>query len=82
MLAQGWAGVYEFSLLRLEWEVKGTSSAYSEEEIASLELTLSSDRLRSYLFHSNGDRVAAIHLYEHNCDLSEALYGVLQGLRK
>jgi hypothetical protein len=59
---------------------QGHKFAYSDQEIASLELTLSSDRLRSYLIHSQGDMVAAIHLYEHNCDLSEALYGVLQGL--
>jgi hypothetical protein len=43
-------------------------------------MTLSRDRLTPYLSVAKGDFIAAILLYEHNTKVSEALYGVLQGL--
>lgn len=42
--------------------------------------TLSRDRLTPYLSACKGDFVGAILLYEHNTKVSEALYGVIQGL--
>jgi hypothetical protein len=41
---------------------------------------VSSERLAAYIAYARGDRQTAIRLYERNTELSEALYGVLQGL--
>jgi Abi-like protein len=52
---------------------------YTPEQLGALELTLSTERLDTYRRRSEGDTERAIHLYEMNTALSEALYGVLQG---
>lgn len=54
--------------------------AYTEEQLTALESAISLERLTRYRIASNGDRHRAVHLYEQNTSLSEALYGVLQGL--
>jgi hypothetical protein len=53
---------------------------YSEEQILALERSISPDRFNSYVLQAQGDRNQAIRLYERNTELSEALYGVIQGL--
>jgi len=53
---------------------------YNERQLALLEKALSTDRLAPYYLQARGDRWVAIRLYERNTKLSEALYGVLQGL--
>lgn len=54
--------------------------AYSEENLAHIEKYLSPDRLAAYFVLAKGNRKFAIQLYERNTELSEALYGVIQGL--
>ena len=54
--------------------------AYSEENLAHIEKYLSSERLAAYLGLAKGNRRFAVQLYERNTELSEALYGVIQGL--
>lgn len=54
--------------------------AYTEEQLTTLESAISLERLTRYTTAANGDRRKAIRLYEQNTALSEALYGVLQGL--
>jgi hypothetical protein len=56
------------------------NNAYTEEQMVAIERSLSPDRLNSYMIQAKGDRNTAIHLYEQNTELSEALYGVIQGL--
>jgi hypothetical protein len=53
---------------------------YTDEVLAILEKFLSPERLAPYYSQARGDRWVAIKLYERNTELSEALYGVLQGL--
>jgi hypothetical protein len=53
---------------------------YSAAEITDLEQSLSPERFNSYVRRSGGDREMAIRLYERNTNLSEALYGVIQGV--
>ncbi len=53
---------------------------YFDEQISAIERSVSPDRLNSYMLQAKGDRSQAIRLYEHNTELSEALYGVIQGL--
>jgi hypothetical protein len=53
---------------------------YSDEVIAALEQSLSTDRLNSYILMAAGDRHKAILLHERNTRLSEGLFGVIQGL--
>lgn len=53
---------------------------YSDDQILAIERSLSSDRFNSYLIDAKGDNSGAIRLYERNTELSEALYGVIQGL--
>jgi Abi-like protein len=53
---------------------------FSPDQITALERSLSSDRFNSYVTQAKGDRKEAIRLYEHNTELSEALYGVIQRL--
>ena len=53
---------------------------YTPEQIAALELTISPERLSTYVAMAGGDKALAILFYERNIILSEALYGVLQRL--
>ena len=53
---------------------------YSEAQLKNIEHFLSSQRLTPYLLLADNDKRKAIRLYERNTDLSEALYGILQGL--
>ncbi len=57
-----------------------TKNKYSEEEILAIEKSLSPNRFNSYVVQAKGDRNKAILLYERNTELSEALFGVIQGL--
>jgi hypothetical protein len=52
---------------------------YTEQDLERLERALSSERLTPYLVKARGDRWVAIQLYVRNTELSEALYGVVQG---
>lgn len=52
----------------------------SEETLALFDKYLSVERLAAYSAQARGDRQTAIRLYERNTELSEALYGVVQGL--
>lgn len=53
--------------------------SYEEHEINALEIGLSPERFLGYVNAAKGDRLSAVKLYERNTDLSEALYGVVQG---
>ena len=53
---------------------------YSDEQILAIEKSLSPDRFNSYVIQAKGDRNKAILLYERNTELSEALFGVIQGV--
>jgi len=53
---------------------------YTDEVLARLEKYLSPERLAAYYGLARGDKWVAIRLYERNTELSEALYGVIQGL--
>lgn len=53
---------------------------YTDEALARFEKLLSPERLAAYYTQARGDKWVAIRLYERNTELSEALYGVLQGL--
>jgi hypothetical protein len=53
---------------------------YSAKELESIRLSLSEERLGPYLALSSNDLREALRLYERNTALSEALYGLLQGL--
>ena len=53
---------------------------YSTENLQRLELSLSRDRLKPYVAAAQGDIRHAMALYEWNTVLSEAFYGLLQGL--
>ena len=54
--------------------------AYNEENLGHIEKYLSPERLAAYFALVQGNRRFAIQLYERNTELSEALYGVIQGL--
>lgn len=54
--------------------------AYSPTQLASIERLLSKERLGPYMALASFDMQQAIMLYERNTALSEALYGLLQGL--
>ncbi|MGH9444694.1 MAG: hypothetical protein ACRD3O_03055 [Terriglobia bacterium] len=58
----------------------GLQIFYTPEAIARVETAISSERLAPYMLACGGDKLAAILLYERNTSLSEALYGVIQGL--
>jgi hypothetical protein len=51
----------------------------SNKNLARLARAISPDRLKSYLVRARGDLWIALQLYRRNADLSEALYGVVQG---
>src|SRR5271166_4021124 len=53
--------------------------AYSDDNLSHIEKYLSSERLAAYFALAKGDRKFAIQLYARNTELSEALYGVIQG---
>jgi hypothetical protein len=53
---------------------------YSEKTVATLVRAISLERLQPYLFKARNDRWTAIQFYVKNTEVSEALYGVLQGL--
>jgi len=53
---------------------------YTDADLVSFERYISSERLAAYISYARGDKWAAIRLYERNTELSEALYGVIQGL--
>jgi hypothetical protein len=53
---------------------------YTPEELERLKQLLSEERLGPYLDLAGNDLREAIRLYERNTSLSEALYGLLQGL--
>ena len=54
---------------------------YTNHLLASLERTVSRDRLRRYLAPARQDMKVALRLYEANVAVSEALYGVLHGVK-
>lgn len=53
---------------------------HSESTFVHHEKYLSLERLAPYLAQARDDRWVAIHLYQRNVELSEALYGVIHGL--
>lgn len=53
---------------------------YSDAQLDRLQKLISISRLAPYLERANNDRRRAIKLYERNSHLSEAIYGILQGL--
>jgi hypothetical protein len=53
---------------------------YAGATIAAIERSLSTDRLNSYEARENGSRSDAVILHERNTQISEALYGIIQGL--
>jgi hypothetical protein len=53
---------------------------YTDEAISAIEKSLSPERLAGYIALAKGDKRLAVRLYERNTSLSEALYGVIQGL--
>jgi hypothetical protein len=53
---------------------------YSETVLNRFDKYLSNERLAAYLTQARGDKWVAIRLYERNTQISEALYGVVQGL--
>ncbi len=54
--------------------------SYENAELSDLEIALSPERFAAYLTIAQQDRLTAMSLYERNTALSEALYGVIQGL--
>jgi malonyl CoA-acyl carrier protein transacylase len=55
-------------------------SSYSVQLLASIERTISNERLKRYLRATGQDVSQALQLYEYNVRLSEVLYGILHGL--
>lgn len=53
---------------------------YDEKALSLCETYISSERLAAYVQYARGDKWVAIRLYERNTEISEALYGVIQGL--
>jgi hypothetical protein len=56
------------------------SFAYTPEALEKVKQALSEERLGPYLALSGDNLREAVRLYERNTSLSEALYGLLQGL--
>ena len=52
----------------------------TDERLKAFEKCISPERLAGYYALARGDRRIGILLYERNTELSEALYGVIQGL--
>lgn len=61
-------------------DCQGGGFQYTDAALLIFEKYLSVERLAGYLAQSRGDKWVAIRLYERNTELSEALYGVIQGL--
>jgi len=55
-------------------------SPYSAQFLASIERTITKERLTRYLGATGQDVSRALELYEYNVQLSEVLYGLLHGL--
>jgi hypothetical protein len=55
-------------------------SPYSPQFLASIERTITRERLTRYLNAVGQDLPRALELYEYNVQLSEVLYGLLHGL--
>ena len=53
---------------------------YTDQAVTAIEKSLSPERLARYISAAQGNKKRAIQLYERNTALSEALYGVIQGL--
>lgn len=53
---------------------------YQAHELIALTVAISSDRFARYTLLAHGDIEMALLSYERNIELSEAMYGVLQGL--
>ncbi len=53
---------------------------YTHEQLNAIEASLSRERLTKYIGWAGGELYQAVRLYERNTALSEALYGVIQGL--
>ncbi len=56
------------------------SFQYTAQFLASIERTISRERLNRYLAATQQDIVKALEFYEYNVALSEALFGYLHGL--
>lgn len=54
-------------------------TSYSADLLVSIQRTVTTDRLRTYLTATGGDLPNALTLYEFNVALSETLYGLLHG---
>jgi hypothetical protein len=54
--------------------------AYSPTALDALDTALTLPRLTRYLAFTNGDRMRAIQLYEHNTRISKAMFGIIQPL--
>jgi hypothetical protein len=52
---------------------------YTEDLLKKFEKYISPERLAKYIVTAKGNKWLAIKLYEKNTELSEALYGVIQG---
>jgi hypothetical protein len=81
MYLSAWIGP-EASLAEYPIMANGSSSGfhYNEQLFAKLERTISRERLRRYLQAGHQDMANALWLYETNVELSEALYGIVQGV--
>ena len=53
---------------------------YSTQLLSSIGRTITMERLSRYLSTTGRDVPKALELYEYNVQLSEVLYGILQGL--
>jgi hypothetical protein len=53
---------------------------YSPEFLASIDRTITRERLKRYLAAAGQDLTRALELYEYNIALSEMMYGLLHGL--
>ena len=63
-----------------EMQISQSHFAYSGDNIDALVKYLSTERLAAYFSMAKRSMEGAIKLYERNTELSEALYGVVQGL--
>jgi hypothetical protein len=56
------------------------SFEYADDALITIEKYISPERIAPYYALARNDKWIGIQLYERNCELSEALYGVIQGL--
>jgi hypothetical protein len=71
---------YEISAKGDRLQVTKVTFIYDDSNLTILETSLSSERLAPYLLLAGNERRYAIALYEWNTKVSEALYGLIQGL--